>query len=306
MKLSLAILGLVVMITGAVLSGAMFTVTEKNQAIVLQFGNPKRVITDPGLYFKIPFIQDLVYYDKRILDLDPPFEQLTLKDKKRINVDTYARYRITDPLAFFTSARTESGFLSNFGPILNGSVRNEMGKHPLVNLLSKKRDDIMELIQGRASKAAKRFGVMVVDVRIGRTDYRKKFPKTFMNGCARNGFKKLTSSAPKGMKSKLKSCPMRIAKKRLSWPKQTKNLKFYAVKVRPVKPASSVRPINRVGNFSTSSDPWKPCAKVSMRMTPVWFYRLIASFSVFSRTPWGVKRWVNNKVVSRSLVNMSP
>ncbi|MGA0392897.1 MAG: protease modulator HflC [Rhodospirillales bacterium] len=177
MKLSLAILGLVVMITGAVLSGAMFTVTEKNQAIVLQFGNPKRVITDPGLYFKIPFIQDLVYYDKRILDLDPPFEQLTLKDKKRINVDTYARYRITDPLAFFTSARTESGFLSNFGPILNGSVRNEMGKHPLVNLLSKKRDDIMELIQGRASKAAKRFGVMVVDVRIGRTDLPEEISK---------------------------------------------------------------------------------------------------------------------------------
>lgn len=177
MRLSFAILGLVIMIIGATLSGALFTVTEKNQTIVLQFGNPQRVVTTPGIYFKIPFIQDLVYYDKRILDLDPPFEQLTLKDKKRINVDTYARYRITDPLAFFTSARTESGFLSNFGPILNGSVRNEMGKHPLVNLLSKKRDDIMELIQGRASKAAKRFGVMVVDVRIGRTDLPEEISK---------------------------------------------------------------------------------------------------------------------------------
>ena len=114
MKLSLAILGLIVMVIGVTASGALFTVTESNQAIVLQFGNPQRVISKPGLYFKIPFIQDLVYYDKRILDLDPPFEQLTLSDKKRINVDTYARYRISDPLAFFKSARTEAGFLNNF------------------------------------------------------------------------------------------------------------------------------------------------------------------------------------------------
>jgi membrane protease subunit HflC len=177
MRLSLAILGLIVIVIGAVASSALFTVTESNQAIVLQFGNPQKVVSKPGLYFKVPFIQDLVYYDRRILDLDPPFEQLTLSDKKRINVDTYARYRILDPLAFFTSARTESGFLSNFGQILNGSVRNEMGKHPLVNLLSKKRDDIMELIQARASKAAKRFGVMVVDVRIGRTDLPEEISK---------------------------------------------------------------------------------------------------------------------------------
>jgi len=177
MKLSLAIFGLIVMVIGAVASGALFTVTEKNQVIVLQFGNPQKVVVKPGLYFKMPFIQDLVYYDRRILDLDPPFEQLTLKDKKRINVDTYARYRIVDPLAFFTSARTEVGFLNNFGQILNGSVRNEMGKHPLVNLLSKKRDDIMELIQARASKAAKRFGVKVVDVRIGRTDLPEEISK---------------------------------------------------------------------------------------------------------------------------------
>ncbi|MEQ8195893.1 MAG: protease modulator HflC [Rhodospirillales bacterium] len=177
MKLSLAILGLIVVVVGAIATGAMFTVTERNQVIVLQFGNPQRVIQTPGLYFKIPFIQDLAYYDKRILNLDPPHEQVTLSDKKRINVDTYARYRIVDPLAFFTAARTESVFLASFGQILNGSVRNEMGKHPLVNLLSKQRDNIMQLIQARASKAAERFGVQVVDVRIGRTDLPEEISK---------------------------------------------------------------------------------------------------------------------------------
>ena len=177
MRLSLAIIGLIVVIIGATASGALFTVTESNQVIVLQFGNPQRVVSKPGLYFKVPFIQDLVYYDKRILDLDPPFEKLILKDQKRINVDTYARYRIVDPLVFFKAARTEAGFLNNFGQILNASVRNEMGKHPLVNLLSKKRDDVMELIQTQASEAAKRFGVKVVDVRIGRTDLPEEISK---------------------------------------------------------------------------------------------------------------------------------
>jgi membrane protease subunit HflC len=177
MKLSLAILGLIVVVVGAVATGAMFTVTERNQVIVLQFGNPQRVISEPGLYFKIPFVQDLEYYDRRILNLDPPQEQVTLSDKKRINVDTYARYRIVDPLAFFTAARTELGFLANFGSILNGSVRNEMGKHPLVNLLSKQRDSVMQLIQARASKAAERYGVQVVDVRISRTDLPEEISK---------------------------------------------------------------------------------------------------------------------------------
>ena len=97
-KVFLAILGVVVIVGGIVAYGSMFTVHQASQALVLQFGNPIRVERDPGLKFKVPFLQNVEYFDRRILDLDPNPQEVILQDQKRVNVDSFARYRIVDPL----------------------------------------------------------------------------------------------------------------------------------------------------------------------------------------------------------------
>jgi len=169
-KITLPVLGVIVVVAGIVASSALFTVDQRSQAVVMQFGEPIRVIRTPGLNVKVPFVQNVVYYDKRVLDLDPPVEQVILADQKRINVDAFARYRITDPLRFFQAVRTEPIFRDRYGKILNASVRTILGLQSLPELLSEKRDDIMATIKGSVSEAAKNFGIKIVDVRIGRTD----------------------------------------------------------------------------------------------------------------------------------------
>ena len=169
-RTTLIILAVIVIGGGVIASGTLFTVNQMAQAIVMQFGDPKRVIREPGLYLKIPFVQNTVYYDNRVLDLDPPAEQVILADKKRINVDSYARYRIVDPLQFFQAVRTEARFRDRFGKILNSSVRNVLARHPLNSVLSEKREEIMTNIKTSVSAAAPNFGIEVIDVRIGRAD----------------------------------------------------------------------------------------------------------------------------------------
>ncbi|MCH8237505.1 MAG: protease modulator HflC, partial [Proteobacteria bacterium] len=105
-KRVLAILGLIVIVLGVVAYSTAFTVHQTQQALVLQFGNPIRTIPDPGLHFKLPFVQNVEYYDRRILDLDPPVQEVILADQKRINVDAFARYKIVDPLEFRKRAVT--------------------------------------------------------------------------------------------------------------------------------------------------------------------------------------------------------
>ncbi len=151
-------------------TGAFFIVNERNQAIVLQFGEPRQVITDPGLKFKIPFIQDAVFLDRRMLNLDPQPEEMILSDQKRIIVDSFARYRIIDPLKFFQTVRNEPTFSDRFGRILNAAVRGVIAQYPLTSLLSEERADIMSSIQSQVKPNESNYGVEIIDIRIGRTD----------------------------------------------------------------------------------------------------------------------------------------
>ena len=169
-KMPLAIIGIVVIVLGVVASSTLFTVDQREQVIVLQFGEPIRVIREPGLNFKIPFVQNVVHFDKRILALDPKPEEVILSDQKRINVDAFARYRIVDPLRFLQSVSNEASLRDRLGRTLNSSVREVMGRHDLPDLLSPKRDDIMGDIKDRVNKAGSAFGIEVIDVRIIRTD----------------------------------------------------------------------------------------------------------------------------------------
>ncbi len=153
-----------------VLSGSLFTVHQTQQALVLQFGEPKSVIAEPGLHFKVPFVQDVYYYDSRILDLDPQGQDMSLVDQRRINVDSFARYRIVDPLKFYQTVLTETAFRDRFGNILNGSVRDALGRTDLADVLGSKRQEVMHEITQAVSRRAEEFGIKVVEVRIGRTE----------------------------------------------------------------------------------------------------------------------------------------
>ena len=151
-------------------TGAFFIVQEWKQAIVLQFGEPRQVITQPGLKFKIPFVQDAIFFDRRMLNLDPVPEEMILSDQKRIIVDSFARYIITDPLKFFQTVRNETTFSDRFGRILNAAVRGVIAQYPLTTLLSGERDNIMKIIESQVVMNEKNFGIKIMDIRIGRTD----------------------------------------------------------------------------------------------------------------------------------------
>ncbi len=167
----LLILGILVIVLGVVVSSAAFTVHQTTQAIVMQFGNPKRVVTEPGLHWKLPFIQDVLYYEKRVLNLDPPVESILLSDQKRLLVDAFARYRITNALLFFQRVKTESGVRQRLGPIVNASLRGILGNATLASVLSEDRIDIMRQIKESVNSVAAGFGIELVDVRIGRADF---------------------------------------------------------------------------------------------------------------------------------------
>ena len=161
---------LVLFIVFLTFTGAFFIVNETKQALVLQFGDPRKVVTKPGLQFKIPFIQDAVFIDSRLLNLDPQPEEMILSDQKRIIVDSFARYKIIDPLKFFQTVRNETTFSDRFGRIINASVRGVIAQYSLKSLLSDERDNIMKEIEARVKGNEISYGVEIVDLRIGRTD----------------------------------------------------------------------------------------------------------------------------------------
>ena len=149
---------------------SLFVVKETNQAIVLQFGDPKKVITNPGLQVKIPFIQNVVYLDRRILNLDAPPIEVIASDQKRLIVDAYARFKITDPLKFYISVGDERVVRSRLSTIINSRIRSVLGTQNLATLLSEDRTKQMAIIQDGVDNEAKSFGVAVIDVRIKRAD----------------------------------------------------------------------------------------------------------------------------------------
>ena len=166
----LAVFGLIIVVAGVTAYGALFTVHQTQQALILQLGNPIRTVPEPGLHFKLPFIQNVEFYDRRILDLDPPAQEVILLDQKRINVDAFARYKIVNPLEFRKRAVTNQNFRQVFGNRLNAAIRAEIGKILLGDMLTEKRARVMDVISRQMKAQAAEFGTEVIDVRIGRTD----------------------------------------------------------------------------------------------------------------------------------------
>ena len=160
----------IIAVIGALVFFSIFIVKEVNQAIVLQFGDPKRIIVEPGLNFKLPFVQNVVFLDKRILNLDTPPEEVIASDQKRLIVDAFARFEIIDPLKFYISVGNERVARSRLSTIINSRIRNVLGQQELQTLLSKDRTKQMALIQEGVNVEAENFGIKIVDVRIKRAD----------------------------------------------------------------------------------------------------------------------------------------
>ena len=169
MKLNKFLLPIIV-VAGFAIYLSLFTVKEINQAIVLQFGDPKKIISQPGLQVKIPFIQNVVFIDRRILSLDPAPEEVIASDQKRLIVDAYARFKIVDPLKFYISVGDERVARSRLATIINSRLRGVLGKQSLATLLSEDRSKQMDIIQNDVNAEAQNFGIQIIDVRIKRAD----------------------------------------------------------------------------------------------------------------------------------------
>ena len=159
-----------VVVVGVIIFQSLFIVQEINQAIVLQFGDPKKIITKAGLNFKLPFIQNVVFLDKRILNLDNDPQEVIAADQKRLIVDAIARFKIVDPLKFYISVGNERVARSRLSTIINSRIRGVLGTQELATLLSTDRTKQMAIIQNDVNTEAKTLGIQIVDVRIKRAD----------------------------------------------------------------------------------------------------------------------------------------
>jgi membrane protease subunit HflC len=152
------------------LSATLFTVSEVQQALIVRLGAPIGSVNEPGLKFKLPLVDSVIYYDRRLLTMEPAAEQVILGDQKRIEVQTYTRYRIADPLRFYNAVRTVDMAEPQLAQLVSSSLRRELGQVTLSSLLSEKRSHIVELIQKVVSEKAKDVGIEIVEVRFHRAD----------------------------------------------------------------------------------------------------------------------------------------
>ncbi|WP_417465104.1 protease modulator HflC [Kordiimonas sp.] len=149
---------------------SVFVVDERKQAIVVQFGEPKRTVTEPGLHFKTPMVEQVILLEKRIMSLDVPPQEVLASDQRRILVDSFARYRISDPLKRYQAARDERGAASLLENAMESTVRQVLAQEPMVGIVSGQRGELMKRISDLTNERAKTFGLEVVDVRLKRVD----------------------------------------------------------------------------------------------------------------------------------------
>ncbi|TQF76606.1 protease modulator HflC [Elioraea sp. Yellowstone] len=160
-----------VVVAAVLLFSTLFTVHQTEQMLVVQFGKPVRVISQPGLHAKIPFIQNTISFDRRLLDYEGPGEEVILGDQRRLIVDTFTRFRISDPLEYYqTVGFGEAAIRARLSSIVPSALRRVLGNEPLLSVLSADRTRIMTAIRDQVNREAQRFGIEIEDVRIRRTD----------------------------------------------------------------------------------------------------------------------------------------
>lgn len=164
-------IAIVVLLVAIVLGySSLFTVHQTQQALLVRLGQPVRVVTEPGLNFKVPLIDSVIAIDKRILDLENPAQEVIASDQKRLVVDAFARYRIQEPLRFYQTVNTIQGANSQLSVLLNASIRRVLGESTLTHVVRDERAQLMARVREQLDKEAQVYGIQVVDVRIRRAD----------------------------------------------------------------------------------------------------------------------------------------
>jgi len=151
-----------------------YTVPQWEQAIVVQLGEPVRTVQEPGLYFKLPLIQNVLYFDKRLLAYDAAPKEILTKDKQQLVVDNFSRWRIRDPLQFYRTVRNEAGAQSRLDDVIYSIVRENLGRHTLREIMNEKRTEVMAEVTKESDAKARDYGIAVADVRIKRADLPEK------------------------------------------------------------------------------------------------------------------------------------
>jgi membrane protease subunit HflC len=177
---------------------SLFTVYQTQQALVVRLGQPVRVVTEPGLNFKVPLIDSVIGIDKRILDLENPAQEVIASDQKRLVVDAFARYRIQEPLRFYQTVNTVQGANSQLSVLLNAALRRVLGEATLTHVVRDERAQLMARVREQLDKEAQVYGISVVDVRIRRAICRNRTARRCISACRRSGNARPPSSAPKG------------------------------------------------------------------------------------------------------------
>ncbi|MEK6776680.1 MAG: protease modulator HflC [bacterium] len=168
-KLS-AVAGALIMLALLSLSQVLFTVDQTESVLLVQLGKPVRVIHEPGLHIKVPFVQQVIFFDNRVLEYDAAAKGIITRDKKNLVIDNYAKWRIKDPLKFYQTMRNESGAQARLDDIIYSNLRAELGKYDLIQMVSESRSQIMEAVTLDTNRKALSYGIEVVDVRIKRAD----------------------------------------------------------------------------------------------------------------------------------------
>jgi membrane protease subunit HflC len=164
-----------------VVDSSLFTVDQNEQVLITQFGQPVRVIKDPGLHTKTPFVQSVITFDKRLLNIELPGDQITLGDQRRLVVDSFTLSRIVDPLLYYQSVGpTQEGIIGRLNSVVSAALRDVLADNKLLDVLSAKRDQIMASIRDRVNAQMKGFGVAIEDVRIRRADLPEENTKAIL------------------------------------------------------------------------------------------------------------------------------
>ncbi|MFH1625750.1 MAG: protease modulator HflC [Pseudomonadota bacterium] len=170
MKKNIYVVAIAIIVLLIGLNMVLYTVDQTEYAIVIQLGKPVRVVYEPGLHVKIPFIQQITYFDNRLLEYDASPAEILTEDKKNLVVDNYSKWKIKDPLKFYRTVRNELGAQSRLDDIMYAQLRVELGRHSLVEIVSKVRGDLMKKVTIKSNAIAQDYGIDVVDVRIKRAD----------------------------------------------------------------------------------------------------------------------------------------
>ncbi len=193
-------LGTVVFLFVLVFMQSVFTVHQTQKALILQLGKPVGAYLDPGLHFKLPFIQNVLYFDSRLLNYDARSAEALTKDKKAILLDNYARWRIANPLVFYQRLRTVPNAQSRLDDIIYSELRVVVGTYDLTEVVSTNRQEIMEKVKDQANAQAKEYGVEVIDVRIKRTDLPPENQRAIFNRMTAERERQATEYRSEGQK----------------------------------------------------------------------------------------------------------